>query len=66
VATIRPAARYGLVLTAVAVAVLLVIQVADLRMFALPVSVRKALRRCAAALWAAIMVLVILRFLVIH
>jgi hypothetical protein len=30
------------------------------------VSVRKVLRRCAAALWAAIMLLVILRFLVIH
>jgi len=66
VATIRPAARYGLVLTALSVALLLVIQLADLRMFALSVSVRKTLRRCATALWAALVLLVILRFVVIH
>jgi len=65
-ATIRPAARYGLGLTALTVVLLLVMQLADLRVFALSVGFRKALWRCATALWAVAVLLVIVRFLVIR
>ena len=65
VATVSPAARYGLVLTALALVLLLVIQLADLRVFALSVTTRKVLRRCAVALWAVLVLLVIVRFVVI-
>jgi hypothetical protein len=64
-AFIRPAARYGVAVTAVAVGLLVIVQLADLRAFTLSATVRRAVWLAGSAGWVALIALVILRFIVI-
>lgn len=65
VAFIGPAARLGLALTALVLGLLLVVQVADLRLFTLSMTVRRVVWLAAASAWLVLFVVVILRFVVI-
>jgi hypothetical protein len=66
IAAIGPAAWIGLTATALALALLLVLQVADLHVFTLSVAARRVVWVAAAAAWVGLIALVILRFVVIH
>lgn len=64
-AFIRPAARYGLAVTAVAIGLLVFVQLGDLGAFKLSATVRRTALLAGSAGWVALIALVILRFVVI-